>query len=420
MGLINITALKEGMVLAEDVRDRNGRFLAACATALTGKHIRILKMWGVVEANIQGVTKEEVEQQLIEDIDSATMEAAEKLTQDRFALNDIDHPAVRELYRLCVERRAREILRGEETAPVNGGNGAGRPEPAHRADAAPPGPAAFLNHEIKLPTLPGIFLRINETITRPNSSAFDIANLISKDTSLSARLLKIVNSAFYGFPSKIDNLFRAVSIVGTNQLSTLATGVSLIDAFRKIPSHYMDMKMFWRHSIVCGTVGRILAGYKNIQNTERLFVAGLFHDIGRLLLLQHAPEISCELLRAARQNGHVLYELERERLGFDHATIGGRLLEQWKLPFSLENVVTHHHDPLASRNPLEPSILNVADIMTNVVAGGCSSQRLIPRLHEAVWKTINLSENTLPLIVKQADRQSDEIFGFFYGDKSKN
>ncbi len=419
MGLINITALKEGMVLAEDVRDRNGRFIAASATALTDKHIRILKMWGVVEANIQGVTKEEVEQQLTEDIDSATLEAAEKLTRDRFALNDIEHPAVRELYHLCVARKAREILQGDEAASV-GGNGNGLPAPPHIAKAAPPNAAALLNHEIKLPTLPGIFLKINETITRPNSSAFDIANLISKDTSLSARLLKIVNSAFYGFPSKIDSLFRAVSIVGTNQLSTLATGVSLIDAFRKVPSAYIDMRMFWRHSIICGTVGRILAGYKNIQNSERLFVAGLFHDIGRLLLLQHAPEISCEMLQAAKRNGHVLYELERDRLGFDHATIGGKLLEQWKLPFSLENVVTHHHDPLASRSPLEPAILNLADIVTHAVAGGCSSQRLIPKLHEAVWKTINLSENTLPLIIKQADRQSGEIFRFFYGNAGKN
>mgnify|MGYP001272871874 CR=1 FL=1 len=419
MGLINITALKNGMVLAEDVRDRNGRFLAAGGTTLTDKHIRILKMWGVVEADIQGVTKEEVEQKLTEDIDSATLEAAEKLTRDRFALNDAEHPAIRELYHLCVARKAREIQQGEETAAGNG-NGVSPPAATHTAKAVPPNVADFLNHEIKLPTLPGIFLKINETITRPNSSAFDIANLISKDTSLSARLLKIVNSAFYGFPSKIDNLFRAVSIVGTNQLSTLATGVSLIDAFRKVPSAYIDMGMFWRHSIVCGTIGRIVAGYKNIQNTERLFVAGLFHDIGRLLLLQYAPEISCEMLQVAKRNGHVLYELERDRLGFDHAIIGGKLLEQWKLPFSLENVVTHHHEPLASRSPLEPAILNLADIVTHAVAGGCSGQRLIPRLHEAVWKTINLSENTLPLIIKQADRQSGEIFGFFYGDASKN
>jgi len=421
MGIINITSLRAGMMLAEDVRDRNGRFLASGGTALTDRHIKILKMWGVIEANIRGVTKEEAESDRIVDLDPTALEASETITRSRFALNDLDHPAVRELFRLCVARKAREIMNGEAIALANGQCADNAPPPEIRpAKTLSPDASALLKNEIKLPTLPGIFLKINETLTRPNSSAFDIANLIGKDTTLSARLLKIVNSAFYGFPSKIDNLFRAVSIIGTNQLSTLATGVSLIDAFWNVPSTFIDMKMFWRHSVACGIVARSLAGHKNIQNTERLFVSGLFHDIGRLLLLHQAPELACELLRAARRNGHTLYQLESERMGFNHALLGGKLLEKWRLPFSLENAVANHHEPLTSRSPLEPAIVNLADIFTNAIAIGSSGQRLIPKLCPEVWKTIDLSENVLPLIVKQADCQADEIFRFFYDDENES
>jgi putative nucleotidyltransferase with HDIG domain len=257
-------------------------------------------------------------------------------------------------------------------------------------------------------------MQINSTIEKPNSSANDIAKVISRDTGLSARLLKIVNSPFYGFPSKIDTLSRAVTIVGTKQLSTLAMGLNIINVFNNIPSDLINMQSFLEHSIVCGIISRILASYKNIQNSERLFVAGLLHDIGRMILYNSAPVHAREALIKAKQFNSLLFKTEQETLGFDHTQIGGLLLKKWKLPISLENIVKYHHTPQKSQNPLEPAIVHLADIMTNALGMGSSGERLVPPLDPDAWELIDLSTNILALIINQMDRQVEETFQLLF------
>ena len=205
--------------------------------------------------------------------DAATIAAAERKVQRRFIDNDMDHPAVRELIRLCTLRSAardhfgpaaeEEDILDDKDIPV--------PDEIFPTDI---NPETFINED-PASTLPDIYRQISDIISRPQSSAHDIADVVSKDTNLSARLLKIVNSAFYGYPAKIDTLSRAVNIVGTKQISILAIGINLLTLFNKIPASIIDMKSFWQHSILCGINARIIAGYKNIQNTERLFVRGL-------------------------------------------------------------------------------------------------------------------------------------------------
>ena len=418
MGIINVAELRPDMVLAEDLANLSGRFLLAKGTKLTPKHLLILKMWGVIEANIENVKRVDIESDAIAELDPAIIEEVRQSLTGPFQHADIEHPAVRELFRICCirEGRKRSGARNKRKAKIPE-NDEKPISPSYRISkntTADIDPNELIRDHVKLPSLPTMYVQINEAINRPNSSASDIAKVISKDTSLSARLLKIVNSTFYGFPSKIDTLSRAVTIVGTRQLTTLALGMNIISVFRKIPSDLIHMRSFWEHSVACGICARIIGSYKKIPNTERVFVAGLLHDIGRLILYSYVPIQARNALIKARQDDDLLHNSEHETLGFDHSTIGGLLLKKWKLPVSLENSVKYHHSPQESKDPLEPAIIHLADIVTNAIGRGSSGERFVPALNPDAWKSLDLSPNILSSTIKQMERQIEEIIQLLF------
>jgi HD-like signal output (HDOD) protein len=418
MGIINVTELKPDMVLAEDLANLTGRFLLAKGTKLTPKHLLILKMWGVIEANIENVSRVDIESDAIAELDPAIIEEVRQSLTRPFQHADIGHPAVRELFHICSIREARKrsgaTHKREVRVPENDEKNISPPYRISKNTTAKVDPNELIRDHVKLPSLPTMYVQINEAINRPNSSASDIAKVISKDTSLSAGLLKIVNSSFYGFPSKIDTLSRAVTIVGTRQLTTLALGMNIMNVFKKIPSDLIHMRSFWEHSLACGICARIIGSYKKIPNTERVFVAGLLHDIGRLILYSYVPIQARNALIKARQDDDLLYNSEHESLGFDHSTIGGLLLKKWKLPVSLENSVKYHHSPEESKDPLEPAIIHLADIMTNAIGRGSSGEQFVPALNPNAWKSLELSPNILSSTIKQMERQIEEIIQLLF------
>lgn len=421
MGIINLDEIKQDMVLAEDLKGNNGRFLLAKGTVLTQKHLKVFKIWGVIEANIEGISKENVEKDREIQIDPATIEKANNEVRKRFIHNDLEQPVVNELFRLCTIREAEKLIsnKQEENLAPRGpiGTETERAETIENITTHI-NPAELIKKDTNLSTLPTIFMEIEEAIKKPNSSANYMANVISKDTSLSARLLKIVNSAFYSLPIKVDTLSRAVSIVGTKQLSALALGINVITAFNNIPRDLVDMKSFWKHSVACGIISRIIANYKGIQNTERLFVAGLLHDIGRLIMYNSVPGNVKNMLLKARNSNRLLHVVEHETMGFDHTTVGEMLLRKWKLPMSLEKSVKYHHSPKNSKDPLEPSIIHLANIMTIALGIGSSGEHSVPSLESEAWECIELSPNILPLILTQLDSQIEEILTFLNSNES--
>ena len=142
-------------------------------------------------------------------------------------------------------------------------------------------------------------MRAIDLINDPDASAAEIGDVISEDPALTARLLKIVNSAFYGFPSRIETVSRAITIVGTLELLDLILAASVVKAFSGIPSELVDMDQFWEHSLYTGVTARVLAGRHRAPDTERYFVAGLLHDIGALVLYRQLPRQSRAALPVA-------------------------------------------------------------------------------------------------------------------------
>lgn len=421
MGKVNIDTLKPGMVLAEDLFHADGRLLLTKGLTLDPNHLRVLKIWGVAAAEIEGVA-DSSRPPTLEEIDPAVLQEAEELTRKQFSHANVDHPFLGELLRICNQRRAQRMA-VQKTSGSDGGAADVERAPTANVRSTPTvgnrkrDLASLLDGDVALVSLPNIFAEINRVISDPRSSAVHVADVISKDPNLTARLLRIVNSSFYGFPSKIDTISRAVTILGSKELSTLALGTSVLNIFNDIPADLVDMKSFWEHSLACGTAARMIGSYKNIANTERLFVAGLLHDIGRINIYKNLPSAGREMLLYAQQTDCLLRSAEMEVLGFDHGQIGAMLMQKWKLPVILEQAVGYHHKPARSQHPLEASLVHIADILINALMIGTSGERFVPPMIPEAWTELGLPTEIFTKSVQLVDRQVAEVIhNFFDGD----
>lgn len=270
----------------------------------------------------------------------------------------------------------------------------------------------LLKGYVEVSSLPMLHARLDEAINNPRKSMADIARIIREDAGLSARLLRIVNSAFYNFPSRVETISQAVTIVGTQQLSALALATSVMNLFRGIPEEFVTMDSFWRHGIACGLAARALATFRREANVERFFVAGILHDIGRLVIYTKATEEARKSLLRCRSENLLLYDAERDTLGYTHAVVGGVLLDLWKLPVSLQEIIMYHHNPEASaRYPIETALIHVADIIAHTMDLGSSGEHLIPPLDRRAWDRLGLSTAVLSSTFAQVEQQFEDTLG---------
>jgi putative nucleotidyltransferase with HDIG domain len=242
----------------------------------------------------------------------------------------------------------------------------------------------------------------------PHSSAADFGAIVSSDPSLTVRLLQLVNSAFFGFPSRIESVSQAVTVVGTNQLQDLALATSVIVVFRDIPEDLVNMESFWRHSLGCAVTARVFAANRGESNVERLFVAALLHDVGRLIMFQANPEEARRTLKLAGKHRQLLHVVERDTLGYDHAAVGMALIGAWNLPENLQEPVGYHHQPeKARRFPVDAAIVHVSDVTTHAMVLGHSGERFVPPLSRNAWLSVNKTDSVSLSSINNIRRQYD-------------
>ncbi len=259
---------------------------------------------------------------------------------------------------------------------------------------------------LQLASLPEVVMRTIDLINDPETSAAAIGQVLAEDPALTARLLKIVNSPFYGFPSRIDTVSRAITVIGTLELLDLILATSVIKAFRGIPTDLVDMDSFWEHSLYTGVVARILAGRMRAPNTERYFIAGLLHDIGALALYKQAPDIAATALRRARTEITPLHEIERELLGFDHGEVGGELMLSWHLPETLVEAIRFHHTPqLAQEHRLETALIHLADVIACAAHDPATEHGRVPPMDASAWDLTGLQVQVMEGVITEADVQ---------------
>ncbi len=219
---------------------------------------------------------------------------------------------------------------------------------------------------------PAVYLKINSMLASGFDSASDFAQVILRDPNLTARLLKIVNSPYYGLPSAVDTVSRAITIVGMRDLTDLICSVCAVKSFSRISPDVTNMKAFWQQSVYSAIACKLLAKRLNDPDPEKLFIAGLLHNIGTLVINHRFPELAEKSLIEAAGNETVLAATEQRWLGFDHATLGATILTQWGLPESLCDAIRYHHDaPSAKHATREAAIIQIADgLATRAGFGG--------------------------------------------------
>ncbi|GEM_PF-640848 len=188
----------------------------------------------------------------------------------------------------------------------------------------------------------------------PKSSARQVAQLISTDQALTAKILKVANSAFYGFPREISTVQLAIVVLGFEQVKNLSLSVAVLRRFSSGKEHRLfDRQRFWDHAIACGVAGRMLARKVHPRMEGEAFVAGVLHDIGKLILIEYFFDEFSEALELAEAEELTIVEAEEQVLGVTHSDIGGWLAEKWNLPPSLVSAIAFHHRPAELEEPDE-------------------------------------------------------------------
>ena len=265
-------------------------------------------------------------------------------------------------------------------------------------------------------SLPTIYLKIEEALNNANCNNQFLVDILSEDTALSARLLRLANSAMFNFPNKIDSVFQAISIIGTQQLRALVLASSVMKLFKDIPEELINMEMFWRHSVACAVSARVIATLRRAANVEYFFLAGLLHDIGRLIMFKEVPTEISEAMQLAQKEQQLLHKVEKEVLGFDHAKLGGMLLKDWKLPPQLiESTAYHHHPRRAVDFQEEVAVVHVADIIANSLQLGSSGEHLVPTLDNQAWELIGLPDSIIATVLTELEKQYNVAVDFVLG-----
>jgi HD-like signal output (HDOD) protein len=200
----------------------------------------------------------------------------------------------------------------------------------------------------QIATLPEITLKIIELVENPRSTAQDLHKVIANDPALVARILKVVNSAFYGLPGQIGSINRAIVLLGLNAVKNIVIAASLAKLFRggKVSPNFAA-KDLWTHSIAVGVMSKMLVTKINNTLPDEAFLAGLIHDIGILVELQAFRDPLIEIVeRAAREDTRYI-DIEKSVLRVDHQAFGAELTTKWKFPRSFQYVTGYHHNPMA-------------------------------------------------------------------------
>jgi len=398
------------MVLAGDLLDSRGRFLLGKGAVLQDKNIQTLKSWGITEADITGFNRGKASEETMPPITPEIFKKCEDHVAILFQYANGDHEVIRELRRLRLLYLAKKLSMGEHLPEIEDTKTGAVDIPRRKEGVLS---AQDLLCNAQLTSFPDIYYRITRILNDPGSSAFQLAEVISKDTSLSTKLLKLANSVFYGLPTKVDSVTRAITIIGLNEIGTLAMGVLAIRFFKGIPQKLINMKEFWIHSLACGTLAGILARDKTGLAEERFFVGGMLHDMGRLVIAMAMPEHTKQAILESRKRLIPLHKMEKEMFGYDHAEIASLLLSKWDLPEELVNMVGFHHDPAGAPNPLDASLVHFANIIAVACQFGSSGEIFVPPLADKAWELISASPSVLAPAISQTERLVKEIIKDF-------
>lgn len=199
-------------------------------------------------------------------------------------------------------------------------------------------------------TLPEIYYNVKSALEDPNKTLHDIGKIIQFDIALSAKIIGMINSAYFSFPRKITNIQHAVSILGRDKIEQLVLTATVTDVFKHIPKKIIDMTVFWEKSATTALLAQEIAKTVNHERPDNVFTAALLHDIGRLVMLCQSPKHFLKVIEKSDGNQLNMIAVELEVFGFSHSQAGAALLKSWQLPELYQQTARYHHFPVMNKD----------------------------------------------------------------------
>jgi HD-like signal output (HDOD) protein len=259
-----------------------------------------------------------------------------------------------------------------------------------------------------VPTVPSVLKQLSTIIENPKISLNEISHFVSKDPALTTKILQMVNSALYGFPGRISSVNHAVMLLGLNVVKGLLLSVSVFEIMHKA------MMGLREHSIGVAIASKVIAQKKGLKEPEEVFVAGLLHDVGKVILILMYPEEYDRAVKESEASSIAIFDAERNHFSETHAAVAGWLSEKWHFPRKLCDSLANHHRPQVSTlAPLETSIVHMADILVKARGIGFSGDNLVPELNPQAHEILGLTEADLREVLKELEdsvEQTEEEF----------
>jgi HD-like signal output (HDOD) protein len=262
-----------------------------------------------------------------------------------------------------------------------------------------------------LQTLPEIYIRVTELLEDENSSAHQIGSTVQTDPALTAKVLRLINSAYYGLPNSVSSIAQSVTLLGRQQLQQVLMGSVLVGVLKNFEISEFPLRDFWQHSIKTAIISRHL-GMQNVHilDHEALFTAGLLHDMGWLIIAKVVPSAFTNITQLAVERKVETLEIESEKLGLTHVDVGVALMQKWAIPGAITQCVKHHHN-LEYEGPfsVETSIVALANKLSHHVITTDDHEVEIMLNQIPDWQKTKCSAEQIMIAIRLADEQWYEV-----------
>lgn len=268
----------------------------------------------------------------------------------------------------------------------------------------------------ELSSLPAVYQRIRTLLDDPDSSVMELAKVISIDAALTARLLRVVNSVYFGLMSHVDTVSRAVSLLGMQQVHDVVLATTVASMFKGMRPGNMNMNRFWSNSVMCALAARVAAEMGRAGELERYFVAGLLADLGHLVMYRVEPTLAEQAHLQAERDGRPVHEVEREILGCDYAQVGAALMEKWALPDRLAASIAGQISPASVDAAYRPDAAYVH--LGRILVGGMERQldndALAAQVDPSVWSITDLKPANVATVRMIAEMGHGEVVALYF------
>ncbi len=268
-----------------------------------------------------------------------------------------------------------------------------------------------LQQVAELISLPEIYLKINRLVDDPNSNIDDFAEVIKLDANLTAKLLNMVNSAYFGFTGEISRLSTAINMLGIHQLQIMVLSISTVNSASALnfPKDIVDFKTFWHSNLLSGTLSHLLAKQLKIRSPEDLFILGLLHEIGHLFLYSQFPEQSRQAIQLSNENELTIVKAEQQLFNYHYGEIGAKLMGNWHLPERFLHSIRLQPTPeQADENKVEISVLHIAHAYAHKQFIE-TDKELEQLIHPIVWDVTHLTPDLIEQTLESAITASAEM-----------